>query len=340
MSKTLFLFKFYAKNAVLTFLPCLTILLLASCSDEKNTVLFNSSCLDVEKAIRSRRIPSGEFQYGDDRFYPDERPVSREVVSAFEIDTTEVTNQQFKRFVEATGYVTDAEKGLSEQQFPDLPPEFRVPGSVVFVPPTDPDVTNDGDWWRFIAGANWRNPQGPDSSIEGMDNFPVVQVTYSDAVAYADWVGRRLPTEIEWEYAARGGLDGAKFTWGNQPHDEAKSRANTWQGQFPFINDGSDGYVGISPVGCYDQNGYGLFDTAGNVWELTESSYHFDRQMPYRETGYDPRQPGVSLKTIKGGSFLCADNYCRRYRPSARQGQDITLATSHIGFRTATDVPL
>ena len=340
MSNTCFLLRFYTKNTVLVLFLCLTVIQLQSCSGEKRAVFSKSSCLDAKKVNRSIKIAHGEFQYGDDRFYSDERPVSREVVSDFEIDTTEVTNRQFRRFVEATGYVTDAEKGLSEREFPALPPELRVPGSVVFVPPTKIDATTDGDWWRFVAGANWRNPQGPDSSIEGMDNFPVVQVTYSDAVAYADWIGRRLPTEIEWEYAARGGLDGAKFTWGDQPPDEAVARANTWQGQFPFTNDGSDGYEGISPVGCYEPNGYGLYDTAGNIWELTESAYHFDRQMPFRETGYDPRQPGISLKTIKGGSFLCADNYCRRYRPSARQGQDITLATSHIGFRTAADVPL
>lgn len=301
-----------------------------SCSKQSEPLV----CLPQLDSVASQNISGGKFSFGENRYYDNEKPVQIIEVKDFTIDSTEVTNRQFREFVEATGYVTAAERGLSEKEFPNIPPEFRAPGSMVFVSPSS-DQNSSAAWWQFIAGASWRAPLGPDSSIDGKDAFPVVQVTYGDAQAYASWIGRRLPTEAEWEYASRGGLQGASYSWGEEPPHLGKSKANTWQGHFPFSNMKEDGFVGSSPVGCFPANGYGLFDMTGNVWEWTDTAYGPDHARDYGEKGYDPQQPGIEVKTLKGGSFLCSDNYCQRFRPASRQAQDITLASSHIGFRTA-----
>ncbi|MEM8936300.1 MAG: SUMF1/EgtB/PvdO family nonheme iron enzyme [Pseudomonadota bacterium] len=279
-------------------------------------------------------VAGGPFKMGDDSFYPEERPVVDAGVGDFWIDATEVTNAQFAEFVSATGYVTRAERGLAEESFADLPDEMRRAGSVVFVPPLSNENASPATWWRFIEGAYWRAPEGPGSSITGKDNHPVVHIAIEDAAAYAAWKGRRLPSEAEWEYAA---AEGALAPALGAPPPEA----NTWQGFFPFVDTQSDGYSGASPVGCFQPNSRGVFDMMGNVWELTTSPYYPSHD---NETltavypdGYDPVQPGVALNVIKGGSHLCAENFCRRYRAQSRQPQDAFLATSHIGFRTVAD---
>lgn len=315
------------------YLCVLCLLMLSACGRDPLPQI----CLTADAANQTVAIRGGKFKFGDQRFYADEGPVKVVQVDDFNMDKTEVTNRQFSAFVEATGYITDAERGLSEAEFPNVPAEFRVPGSMVFIAPEDGVASSPAAWWQFVPGANWRNPQGPDSSIEGRDTYPVVQVTHRDATAYAQWLGRRLPTEAEWEYGARGGLDGAPYAWGEESPHAGKSKANTWQGLFPYQNAEQDGFAGSAPVGCYGPNGYGLYDTTGNVWEWTDTPYGPDRKRDYGETGYDPQQPGITVKTLKGGSFLCSDNYCQRFRPAARQAQDITLASSHIGFRTAAN---
>lgn len=311
----------------------LSLTLLSACQPEPSATF----CLSPESLGSTVNIQGGEFQFGDNRFYIDEGPASRTTVASFNIDRHEVTNAQFSAFVDATGYLTAAEVGLSEADFPNLPAQYRVPGSMVFVPPADDQPSSPAQWWQFIADANWRHPFGPDFDIVGKDTYPVVQLTHQDAQAYAQWLGRRLPSEIEWEYAARGGLDGAVYSWGDEKPDDGKAKANTWQGLFPHVNLAEDGYTGSAPVGCYAANGLGLVDTTGNVWEWTSTPYGPDRKRDYGSDGFDPQQPGVKVKTLKGGSFLCADNYCRRYRPAARQAQDVTVASPHIGFRTVAD---
>lgn len=280
------------------------------------------------------KLSGGRFSMGSAHFYPEERPVVEVSVASFWIDRHPVTNAQFKAFVEATGYVTQAERGLSESQAAGLPPSAKVPGSLVFVR----EASAPG--WQFLQGASWKTPQGPGSTIEDKMNHPVVQVTYNDAKAYADWLGRELPSEAQLEYAARGGLKGATYAWGDKPFDHARPQANTWQGNFPLNDSGFDGYKGTSPVGCYAANAFGLFDVGGNVWEFTRSWYRPGHEITVTEnpegpdSSLDPRDPGTPVKVIKGGSHLCSENYCLRYRPSARQPQPTYLGTSHIGFRT------
>ncbi len=275
-------------------------------------------------AVSSILLAGGAFQMGSDHHYREEAPVETMTVGALDIDTHEVTNAQFSAFVRATGYVTSAERA-QELGFPDN-------GSAVFA----------DAGWSFIAGANWRHPDGPDSSIDGKDNEPVVQVSLNDAKAYAQWAGRDLPTEAEWEFAARGGLTGEDFAWGDALTPGGKHMANTWQGPFPVMNTGSDGHMGRAPVGCFEPNGYGLHDMVGNVWEWTKDPYFPDRRLGRAEDtpdferlrGYDPRQADIPVGVIKGGSFLCAPMACRRYRPAARHAQDTGMGTNHIGFRT------
>jgi formylglycine-generating enzyme required for sulfatase activity len=302
-----------------------------ACSNHSEPLI----CLPEAQGNQTQDIRGGAFKFGENRYYANERPVLTATVKDFNIDRTEVTNRQFKAFVDATGYVTAAERGLSEKEFPDIPAQFRVPGSMVFITPTPNEDGSPAPWWQFVAGANWQQPMGPHSSIEGKESFPVVQLTHEDALAYATWLGRRLPTEEEWEYASRGGLQSASYSWGEEPPHRGKSKANTWQGQFPYTNIKEDGFVGSSPVGCFAANGYGLYDMTGNVWEWTSTAYGPDHNRSYGDDGYDPQQPGVRVKTLKGGSFLCSDNYCQRFRPASRQAQDVTLGSSHIGFRTA-----
>jgi len=288
-------------------------------------------------------IPGGEFQMGSDRHYPEERPVHGVAVHAFWMDRYLVTNAEFERFVAATGHATFAELPPDPADYPGAVPELLYPGSLVFVKPSGPvDRFQIGNWWQFMRGADWRHPRGPASSLEGLQQHPVVHVSYSDAEAYARWAGKELPTEAEWEFAARGGLEGATYAWGEEYMPEGRPMANTWQGEFPWHNRVEDGYEGTSPVGIFPPNGYGLYDVIGNVWEWTTDWYH---PCHSRETlkaccspehdSYDPRQPEIRIprKVIKGGSHLCAPNYCRRYRPAARFPEPIDTSACHLGFR-------
>ncbi len=289
-------------------------------------------------------IEGGTFTMGDDDERPEERAAHEVTVEGFWIDRHEVTNAQFAQFVEATGYETLTERGLDPKDHPGVPPEMLAPGAVVFTPPASLlNLVDIRQWWRFVPGADWRHPSGPDSSIEGKANHPVVNLAYEDARAYARWQGHALPSEAQWEFAARGGLDGATYSWGDAYYDPVAGwRANSWQGFFPLDDDAEDGYAGAAPVGCFAPNGYGLVDMAGNVWEYARDWYvpghpdgpavepqGADMALAARYAG--PTGPSV---VIKGGSFLCAPNFCARYRPAARQPQELGLGASHLGFRT------
>src|SRR5262249_12750861 len=286
-------------------------------------------------------IRGGTFVMGSERHRPEERFTHTVRVDGFWIDRHEVTNAQFREFVAATGYVTLAERGLDPATHPGMPKELLVPGSVVFVPPTS--VASGGritQWFQYVAGANWRAPTGPGSSIENKDNHPVVHIAYEDALAYARWRGRELPTEAEWAFPARGG---AVRVGGRSTAEMAAAKliANTWQGIFPVYNDNEDGYAGTAPVGCFKWNGYGLYDMIGNVWEWTSDWY---RPGHPREKAVNPSGPELQdlaltagqspSRVIKGGSHLCASNYCSRYRPAARQPQEVDLGAANLGFRT------
>lgn len=289
-------------------------------------------------------IPSGKFQMGSERHQPEERFIHVVQVDGFWIDRHEVTNAQFKQFVDATNYVTLAERGLDPKSHPGMPSDLLEAGSVVFTASIDPK--HGGQWWRYVAGANWRQPTGPGSSINAKKNHPVVHVAYEDALAYARWRGHSLPTEAQWEFAARGGHDGAD-DWSSAFDAEGKPIANTWQGLFPVLNTQDDGYAGTAPVGCFKANGYGLYDMIGNVWEWTSDWYSAGHA---RDPAVNPAGPElISLRiatgqsasrVIKGGSYLCALNYCARYRPAARQAQEVDLSAGHVGFRTVLNKPL
>jgi sulfatase modifying factor 1 len=276
-------------------------------------------------------LPGGEFAMGSDAFYPEERPVRRVAVEGFWIDEHPVTVAEFRRFVKATGYVTVAERPLDPADYPDADPAALVPGALVFRPTRGPvDLRDFRNWWAYVPGATWQRPEGPRSDAYTRGRHPVTQVAYEDAQAYAEWAGKALPTEAEWEYAARGGLDGAVFAWG----DEFVPRmANTWQGEFPWQNLLEDGYAGTSPVGTFPANGYGLHDVCGNVWEWTcdEGTANGRARRPCCA----PTEAGehIPRRVIKGGSHLCAPNYCLRYRPAARQFEAVDTSTGHIGFR-------
>lgn len=314
------------------------LLISTACSQLRDEASAMQPCLNEDRIGEKRLFQSGVFSLGSNHTYTEEAPERQADVSSFQIDIHEVTNSQFAAFVEETNYQTQAERGFDKSDFPDIAEEFRVPGSMVFTPPDSMQGSSPLSWWRFISGANWRHPYGPDSSIVGKDFHPVVHVTIGDARAYAKWAGRRLPTEAEWEYAATYGADQESGTDASSDHPDA----NYWQGIFPVLNTLDDGYRFSAPVGCFGQNNAGLFDMVGNVWELTESIYYPTHKEDVRQampdTGYDPSQPGIAVNVIKGGSYLCARNYCLRYRPEARQGQDNFLASSHIGFRTVNAV--
>jgi len=294
-------------------------------------------------------IPGGEFSMGcEDAAMRDARPFHRVAIDGFWMDLTEVTNEEFARFVKATGYVTVAERKPDTKSFPGAPPENLVPGSVVFSPP-DTKVPLDDHyvWWRYVAGASWRHPSGPGSDLRGKERNPVVHIAYEDADAYAKWAGKRLPTEAEFEFAARGGLDRKRFVWGDEFKPNGKFQANTFQGHFPNQNTGEDGFVTTSPVGAFPANGFGLFDMAGNVWEWTSDWYRPDYYRMLAETkqvarnpqgpadSLDPSEPGVAKRVQKGGSFLCTDEYCTRYMPGARGKGEPDSGTNHLGFRCA-----
>ena len=295
-------------------------------------------------------IPGGTFCMGSDRHYPEEAPAHVVTVGAFGIDRHPVTNRQFKDFVKATGHVTIAEIPPDPREYPTALPNMIYAGSLVFTPPIRPvDLSCWGEWWSFLKGANWRHPYGPKSNILGLDDHPVVHVAYSDALAYATWAGKELPTEAEWEFAARGGLENREYAWGDEFAPSGKHMANTWQGEFPCENRTEDGYERTSPVTAFPANGYGIHDMIGNVWEWTSDWYSARHRgekpktccIPQssggerEEESYDPCMPHIRIprKVIKGGSHLCAPNYCRRYRPAARHAQPIDTSTSHVGFR-------
>ncbi len=298
-----------------------------------------ASCIVPSEITATVDIPGGEYLMGDDRFYAEEAPVHKVQLAAFNIDATEVTNRQFSEFVEKTGYVTRAERGLPEPEFDHVSEQLRHPGSAVFFSPAAGKGLNPATWWRFVEGASWRAPIGPGSTIEGLENYPVVHVALEDALAYAEWKGRRLPSEAEWEAAARGGNNSSRDTWGDGGlEDSDYPQANTWQGIFPVINQKTDGYIGAAPVGCFPQNGLGLYDMIGNVWELTSNEFSPVRDAPAKRPGAQDRHQRNAAAVIKGGSYLCAENYCRRYRPAARQPQEWAFSASHVGFRTAKSI--
>ena len=301
-------------------------------------------------------IPGGEFWMGSNDHYPEEAPAHRVQVKGFWIDRAPVTNAAFADFVESTGHVTLAERAPDPAAYPNADPLLLVPGSSVFVSPTAPvSLDNPYNWWSWMPGADWRHPQGPGSHINDKPDHPVVHVAWDDVAAFADWAGGQVPTEAEWELAARGGLDGAPYAWGDELNPQGRWMANTWQGEFPLHNTAEDGYEGTSPVGMFPPNRYGLVDMIGNVWEWTADWYAEHSHAPSTRTGspsataccsvpeprggsedrsIDPRDAArVPRRVMKGGSHLCAANYCRRYRPAARMPQAVDTSTSHLGFR-------
>jgi formylglycine-generating enzyme len=299
-------------------------------------------------------IPAGEFTMGTDdtNSFANERPAHRVKVDGFWMDEHDVTNDEFRKFVEATGYITTAERKpdwneLKKQLPPGTPKpddSLLVPGSLVFIGTTNEvDLTDYSQWWRWTPGANWRHPAGPDSNLKGKGNYPVVQISWDDAVAYAKWAGKRLPTEGEWEYAARGGLENKRYAWGDEFRPHGKYMANIWTGNFPYSNTQADGFAGLAPVKSFPPNGYGLYDMAGNAWQWCADWYRADANAenvaicclnpngPKRS--FDPDEPFAAKRVIKGGSYLCNASYCESYRPSARRGETPDTSASHIGFR-------
>ena len=308
-------------------------------------------------------IPGGEFSMGAQvpsegvctmatmNSVNDAQPIHRVYVDGFWMDTNDVTNAKFEQFVKATGYVTIAERTPTKEEFPTAPPENLVAGSTVFTPTTNAVPLDDYyQWWRYVHGANWRHPTGLDSDIKGKGNYPVVQVAYADAEAYAKWAGKRLPTEAEWEFAARGGLSGKTFAWGNEFRPNGKWMANIYTGQFPYKDTGEDGYAGIAPVGQFPPNGYGLFDMAGNVWQWCSDWYRPDYYARLKLAGivvarnpqgpassYDPGDDDQPERVQRGGSFLCTDQYCTRYMMGTRGKGDVDTGSNHVGFRCVKD---
>jgi formylglycine-generating enzyme required for sulfatase activity len=303
-------------------------------------------------------IPGGEFSMGaadpvgNDmnevgmHATDDSRPIHRVYVDGFWMDATEVTNEEVEEFVKATGYVTVAERTPTQEDFPGVPAKDLIAGSVVFSPPAHAVPLNDHfQWWAFVDGVNWRHPQGPDSDLKGREQYPVVHIAYEDALAYAEWAGKRLPTEAEWEFAARGGLTGKVYPWGDEFLKDGKWMTNSHQGRFPIQDTGDDQYRGIAPVAQFAPNGYGLYDVAGNVWEWTNDWYRPDyyarlaasgvaRNPRGPDSSYDPDEPGVKKRVHRGGSFLCTEQYCSRYMVGTRGKGEGSTGTNHLGFRT------
>ncbi len=298
-------------------------------------------------------IPPGEFWMGSEEpMFPDSHPVHRVRLDGFWIDKTLVTNQQFEKFVMATHYVTVAEKKPRIEDFPGADPAKLVAGSLVFTPPNQAvSLTDQYAWWNYVEGANWKRPEGASSTIQGLAQHPVVQIAYADAVAYCGWAGKLLPTEAQFEYAERGGLDRKKYAWGDEFMPHGHQMANTFQGHFPDTNTKADGYATTSPVKSFPANGYGLFDMSGNAWEWTSDWYRPDYYSTLEREGpvavnptgppnsYDPAEPGVKKKVQRGGSFLCTDQYCSRYMPGGRGKGEPSTSTNHIGFRCVMPGP-
>ena len=316
-----------------------------ACDNPAGRRLYMSSTTSISPHQHMVWIPPGRFEMGCEEFYPEEAPVHEVELDGFWIDEHPVTVAEFRRFVKAVDHETVAERVPDAADYPDADPELLVPGSLVFQPTEGPvDLRDFRNWWHWTPGASWRNPTGPRSRTGGLDRHPITHVAYEDAAAYAAWAGKDLPTEAEWEYAARGGLDGAVYAWGDEFAPNGRQMANTWQGRFPWQNLLLDGYAGTSPVMKFPANGYGLYDMCGNVWEWTS-----DWLAPHAATERPccvPRNPRtespersiadgerIPRRVIKGGSHLCAPNYCLRYRPAARQSETIDTSTSHLGFR-------
>ncbi|HTI73110.1 MAG TPA: formylglycine-generating enzyme family protein [Candidatus Limnocylindria bacterium] len=316
----------------------------------------NPKASPAEKLPGMVWIPGGEFSMGTEDptemvcggpdSMPDARPVHSVYVDGFWMDATEVSNEAFQRFVEATGYRTVAEQQPRQEDFPEAPPENLAPGSIVFTPPPSPvPLNNHLAWWEYVKGANWRQPAGPGSNLVGREKYPVVHVAYADAAAYAAWAGKRLPTEAEWEFAARGGLDRQPYVWGVELKPGGRWMANIYQGHFPVQDTGDDGFAGLAPVAQFPPNGFGLYDLAGNVWEWCEDWYRPDYYRTLRdaggaprnphgpETSFDPAEPGAAKRVQRGGSFLCTDQYCTRYRVGSRGKGEVSTGSNHLGFR-------
>lgn len=298
-----------------------------------------------------QRIPAGRFSMGSNDFYPEEGPVREVHVDAFSIDVFTVTNRDYAEFVDATEYVTIAERPLNPDDFPGAPLDALVPGALVFHKTDGPvDLRDWSQWWSYVPGASWKHPEGPGTTVESRLDHPVVHIAYEDAEAYASWAGKRLPTEAEWEYAARGGVDGAAFVWGEEMEPGGKPAANTWQGEFPWQNLVTDGYERTAPVGMFPPNGYGLYDMAGNVWEWTSDWYRPDTYSlrataaPIKNpqgpgSSYDPAEPGTKKKVQRGGSFLCSEHYCSRFLVGSRGRGEIHSASSNLSFRLVRSTP-
>src|SRR5579872_6042492 len=317
----------------------------------------NSATPSADSTNNMVWISGGTFWIGSDHGRSDEQPVHQVTLDGFWIDKNPVSNEEFARFVAATGYVTVAERKPDPKDFPSVPPEKLVAGSVVFSPPTLQEVNqeraqdglppvrevpldNPMAWWKYMPGADWRHPQGPDSNIRQLQKHPVVQVCWYDAMAYAKWAGKQLPTEAQFEYAERGGLDRQEYAWGSQLQANGKWMANAWQGQFPTQNKAADGFAGTSPVGSFPPNGYGLYDMAGNVWQWCADWYRPDSYLQSAaknpigpSSGFDPDEPGVPKRVVRGGSFLCSDLYCSGYRAAARMKSSPDTGLSNTGFR-------
>lgn len=341
------------------------IFIASACQNEDNSkeITVNEKVIfaDPEPAAKQEGmvwIPGGKYTMGsnDPAAYEYEKPAVQVAVKGFWMDKNEVTNAEFARFVQETGYITLAERPVDweelKKQLPTNTPKpadsLLLPGSLVFFPPARPVPTDDiNRWWKWVTGANWKHPEGPGSDLTGRENHPVVHIAYDDAVAFAEWAGKRLPSELEWEFAARGGVNGKRFAWGDELTPEGKHLANTFQGTFPHQNLGEDGFIGTSPVASFEPNPFGLYDMIGNVWELTSDWYdalkhaRLAGQAPKLDAGmnpcYNPNNPFAQERVIKGGSYLCAANYCVNYRPSARQGQAFDSGTSNVGFRLVKD---
>ncbi|HET9486373.1 MAG TPA: formylglycine-generating enzyme family protein [Chryseosolibacter sp.] len=337
-------------------------ILLASASCQENSKkngVQQASDKPMEKIPGMVWIPGGAFVMGTDETeaYDHERPAHEVNLKGFWMDETEVTNEQFKVFVDATGYTTVAERkpkweDLQKQSPPGTPPppdSVLVPGALIFDPPKQPVMLNDySQWWRWLPGTDWKHPDGPESNLDGRMHLPVIQVAFEDAEAYCDWAGKRLPTEAEWEFASRGGVERQRYAWGNDLKQGGRFMANTFQGSFPNHNSAEDGFERLAPVKSFPPNAYGLYDMIGNVWEWTSDWYDVDyfkklasapvsNNPPGPEKPYDPNEPYAIKRVSKGGSFLCADDYCVNYRPSARQGTAFDSGMSNLGFRCVKD---